>query len=84
MRTTLDIADDVFYAAKDAARREKRSLGAVVSDLMRSALSAPRIVAPVDGSEPHPLAKYGITVLPHRGGIVTNELINELRDDGPY
>ena len=27
MRTTLDIADDVLFAAKDFARRDKKTLG---------------------------------------------------------
>lgn len=31
MRTTLDIADDVLFAVKDFARREKKTLGQVIS-----------------------------------------------------
>ncbi|MDO5699180.1 MAG: antitoxin [Dermatophilus congolensis] len=38
MRTTLSIDDDVLADARDIARAEGRSLGAVVSDLMRRAL----------------------------------------------
>jgi hypothetical protein len=40
MRTTLDIADDVLLAVKERARREKRTAGAVLSDLARRALTA--------------------------------------------
>jgi hypothetical protein len=40
MRTTLDIADDVLQAARERARREKKTIGEVVSDLARSALTA--------------------------------------------
>ncbi len=85
MRTTVDLADDVFFAAKDAARREKRSLGVVLSAWARQALAAPA-AAPTLSAEPaeHPLAKFGIHPLPHRGAVVTNELIDQLRDDGPY
>jgi len=43
MRTTLDIADDVLFAAKEIARREQKSLGQVVSDLVRKAFQAPEI-----------------------------------------
>ena len=39
MRTTLDIADDVLFAARDLARREKKSLGEVISDLARQAFA---------------------------------------------
>jgi hypothetical protein len=40
MRTTLDIADDVLQAAKERARREGRSVGSVISDLARLALTS--------------------------------------------
>ncbi|OQW88702.1 MAG: hypothetical protein BWK72_06960 [Rhodoferax ferrireducens] len=85
MRTTLDIADDVLFAAKELARREKKSLGQVISELARRAFATP---GGTDG-QPSPtlappvserLASYGIHPLPKRGGIVTNELIDRLRD----
>jgi len=41
MRTTLDIANDVLQAAKDRARREKKTTGEVISELARAALTAP-------------------------------------------
>jgi hypothetical protein len=45
MRTTLDLDDDVLLAAKEHAQREKRSLGAVISDLAREALRRPQVFA---------------------------------------
>lgn len=81
MRTTLDIADDVLFAAKDLARREKKSVGQVVSDLLRKALTQPNYSADskvLTTSER--LAPYGIAPLPSRGGVVTDELIRRLRD----
>lgn len=80
MRTTLDIADDVLQAAKERARREKKTAGEVISELARSALTAPT-VAP-RASEPR--AHYGLRPFPKRGGIVTNELIDGLRGDDAY
>lgn len=38
MRRTLDIDDDVFAAIQELARVEGRSVGAVVSDLVRREL----------------------------------------------
>jgi hypothetical protein len=79
VRTTLDIADDVLFAAKDVARHEKKSAGQVISDWVRSALLA----RAADGSAvlPNsPLARYGIEPLPARGGVVTEALINRLRE----
>lgn len=82
MRTTLDIADDVLLAAKEVARREKTSVGTALSNLARKALTAP----PQPGgrkrrSTAERLAELGFYPLPHRGGVVTNELINRIRDE---
>jgi len=85
MRTTLDIADDVLFAAKELARREKKSLGQVISELARRAFATPvgndgqASLTPVPQVSER-LASYGIHPLPKRGGIVTNELIDRLRD----
>jgi hypothetical protein len=83
MRTTLDIADDVLFAARDLARREKKSLGEVISDLARQAFTQGAGAAPAlpRHRAAEPLASYGIHPLPARGGIVSNELIDRLRDD---
>ena len=45
MRTTLDIDDDVLHAAKERARREQKTAGQVISELVRQALTAPQPVA---------------------------------------
>jgi hypothetical protein len=88
MRTTLDIADDVLFAAKEVAQREKKSLGTVISELARQAF-AQGAAAPAAGTHARatqavtaeePLAAYGIQPLPARGGVVSNELIDRLRD----
>jgi len=80
MRTTLDIADDVLQAAKERARREKKTAGEVISELARSALTSLR--EPVSSLPPKAL--HGFRPFPKRGGIVTNELIDQLRDDDAY
>jgi hypothetical protein len=85
MRTTLDIEDDVLFAAKEIARREKKSLGQVISDLARRAFAQGPVQEsgkPKRGDRvSEPLAAYGIRPLPRRGGLVTNELIDRLRDE---
>ena len=86
MRTTLDIADDVLFAAKEIAQREKKPLGHVISELARRAFQSRGLAEPASpgsGQTPHVserLAGYGIRPLPQRGGIVSNELIDRLRD----
>jgi hypothetical protein len=80
MRTTLDIDDDLLAAAKELARREGRTAGAVVSSLLRSSLtgqgaaasrSSPRRTRGVAGFEPF-VARAGV--------VTTNDQVNALRD----
>ena len=77
MRTTLDIADDVLQAARERAQRERKTIGEMISELARRALTTPQEPLSVKESEP----VYGIRPFAPRGGIVTNELINRLRED---
>ena len=48
MRTTLDLDDELLAAARDLAACERRSLGAVISDLARRGLTPARIGAEGD------------------------------------
>jgi hypothetical protein len=85
MRTTLDIADDVLMAAKERARHEGKTTGEILSELARQALTC--VAPPVQGAASavqEPAATYGFRPFPSRGGIVTNELVNRLRDDDIY
>ena len=79
MRTTLDIEEDVLSAAKDLAKREKKTAGQVISELARKGLSGP---AAMTISETK--AIYGFRPFPKEGRIVSNELINKLREEGEY
>lgn len=79
MRTTIDIADDVLLAIKDRARREKRSAGELLSELAREALTHRHRVP--KAAEPESF--YGFEPLPRRGGAVSNELIDRLREEDP-
>lgn len=80
MRTTLDIDQDVLLAAKDLARRERKTAGKVISALARRALTQ----LPNEPGVKEPSAFYGFEPLPPRGGLVSNELINKLREDDIY
>jgi len=80
MPITLDIADDVPQAAKERAQRERKTIGKMISELARRALTAPQ--ESPSGKEPK--AVYGLRPFPARGGIVTNELIDKLREDDAW
>lgn len=82
MRTTLDIADDVLQAAKERARHEQKTIGEVISELARRALTTPASPAPPRAQQPR--AVYGFRAFGKRGGIVTNEAIDKLREDDAY
>ena len=74
MRTTLEISDDVLQAARERARREGRTIGAVISDLARLALTAHLETRPSGARKP----ARGFRPFPSRGGVVTNDLIDHL------
>jgi hypothetical protein len=77
MRTTLDIEDDVLAAARELARQQKRTAGEVISSLARQALTG-TVTGKPGVREPQVL--YGFRPFPASGQIVTNQLIDELRD----
>ncbi len=79
MRTTLDIADDVLQAAKERARRERKTVGQTISELARRALTAP-----LEREVKEPKAVYGLRPFASRGGLVTDELIDRLGEDDAY
>jgi hypothetical protein len=76
MRTTLDIDDDILRAAKDVARREGRTAGQVISTLARRALTGGGPVTEVR----EPRATYGFRPFPAGETVVTDDVIDELRD----
>ena len=81
MRTTLDIDDDVLEAAKILGRRTKKTAGAILSDLARRALTT----SPEKTGKARPLRGVGGFVpFESRGGIVTNDLIDKLREHDAY
>ena len=69
MRTTLRLDDDVLAAARVLARQRRRSVGDVISDLARQALSRS-----ADGGAQNVLAqRSGLPQLPVKasGGLVS-------------
>lgn len=68
----------VPLAAKDIARRKHSTAGAVISELARQALTgatnAPSAVAESAGF-------YGFKPLPAEGRVVSNQTVEQLRED---
>jgi hypothetical protein len=81
MRTTINIDEDVLEAAKELARRERRSTGEVISDLARRALTGPAFMPQVAGGKTF----HGFRPIPRKADVVvSNELIDRLREDSAY
>jgi hypothetical protein len=77
MRTTVNLDEDVLAVVRERARRERRSVGEVLSDLARQALTGREAISSGDGD------LHGFRPLPHRGRLVSNDLIDQLREDEP-
>ncbi|MDR1634484.1 MAG: hypothetical protein LBS27_06125 [Bifidobacteriaceae bacterium] len=83
MRTTLTIDDDVHQAAKELAAAQHKTTGQVVSELARQALTggAALPVGPADQLGQALAQRFGIEPRRVPGVIVTNELVNQIRQD---
>jgi hypothetical protein len=75
MRTTLDLEEDVLLAAKEIAKQRGNTIGQVLSDLARQALTRRTPVS----------TKHTLPLFPVQpgAGVVTLELVNRLRDEMP-
>ncbi|MBN9404813.1 MAG: hypothetical protein J0I00_05270 [Burkholderiales bacterium] len=80
MRTTLDIEADVMAAAKEIARQQNVGVGKVISRLVRQALTSPEGAAAPNTADEVASPLTGFNPFPPRGVIVSNELIDRLRD----
>ena len=72
MRTTVDLDDDVVSAARELAANERRSLGAVISDLARRGLTPARVE--VDGELP-------VIRVPAGTAPITPEMVRRALDE---
>jgi hypothetical protein len=81
MRTTLDIDDDVLFAAKEIAAKERKTTGKILSDFFRRGIQSDS--ADASGMEPgQPFVfKNGIPILPSRGELVTTEQIQRIMEE---
>lgn len=76
MRTTLDMDENVLAAIKELARRERKTVGRLASDLMRDALRSRAMHASTA-----PKGRHGFRPIRAGRSPVTNQLVNAMRDD---
>ena len=77
MRTTIDLDCDILLAAKEIARAEHTSLGKVISRLVRQALTGSAAPQALPGLA---ATATGFVPFESRGVVVSNDLIDRLRD----
>ena len=84
MRITVNIENDVFFAAKAIAKEARSSVGAVLSEWARRGRQQSRANTK-SGAEPpatlQPKIRNGIALLPKRGVMVTSEQVYRLLDE---
>lgn len=78
MRTTLDIDNDVLLAVKERARKEKKSIGRVISNIVRESLTGHR--SSQDESEKF-IHKNGLRLLAPRGEVITLEHVQKIMEE---
>ena len=82
MRTTLDIEDDIYVHARQVAAVEHVSVGKVVSRLMRQGLQNTMAHSASAAADSLGFVyKHGIPVLPADGRVITQALIDRIRDE---
>jgi hypothetical protein len=81
VRTTLDIDDDVLFAAKEIAAKERKTAGKILSEFFRRAIQSGETgVSATKSGQPYAM-KNGIPVLPSRGEVVSTELVQRLMEE---
>lgn len=90
MRTTLDIDEDVLFAAKDIARRDHKTLGQIISEWGRLALQsstrqpskpAPKGANPNSDPVTEAFSAMGFQPFEAKPGVVvTNQHVSQMRE----
>ena len=80
MRTTLDSDDDVLEAAKELGRQTNKTVGVILSDLARRALTA----SPEKKRNGRSRNVGRFAPFDSRGGVVTDDLVDRLRESDAY
>ncbi len=81
MRTTLDIDEDVLFAAREIAAKERKTAGKILSEFFRRAIQSGDAGASITQYGQPYVMKNGIPVLPSRGEVVTTELVQRLMEE---
>jgi len=79
MRTTIDIDEDVLQVVRELARHQHVSIGRMASQLLRGCLTRTTIS---QGGAPGAtdVSVEGFRPFPSRGQMISNTMVNDIRD----
>jgi hypothetical protein len=85
MKTTMELPDELLHRARVMAAQRRTTLKKLVIEGLENVLSAPAPAAAVqltpEEAEIYEIDAYGIPVLKKRGRVVTNEMVNQMREE---
>ncbi|WP_367870277.1 hypothetical protein [Luteolibacter sp. Populi] len=85
MKTTIELPDALMHRAKVAAAQRRTTFKQVMIESLEQWLSKPSTPAAVEltpeQAEIFEIDAYGVPVLRKRDRVMTNEMINEMREE---
>lgn len=85
MKTTIELPDALFHRAKVVAAQRATTMKQLLVTALERELAEPPAHKPVEltpeQQEIYEIDSFGIPVLKKRGVVVTNEMINQMRDE---
>lgn len=85
MKTTIELPDALFHRAKVLAAQRKTTLKQLVVEALEKATAEPVTPGPVvltpEQEEIFEIDQFGVPVLKKRDVVMTNEMINQMREE---
>jgi len=85
MKTTMELPDALLHRAKVLAAERQTTLKQLVIEGLEHVTAVPVVVAPTvltpEEAEIYEICEMGFPVLKRRDAVVTNEMINRMREE---
>jgi len=85
MKTTIELPDELLRRAKVAAAQRRTTLKELMIEGLENLLSTPKTAAPLqltpEQTKVYEICELGYPVLKKRDAVVTNEMVNRMREE---
>lgn len=85
MKTTIELPDALFHRAKVVAAQRNTTLKQLMVDALEKEMTEPAPIKPIEltpeQQEIYEICDMGYPVLKKRNVVVTNEMINQMREE---